>query len=596
MFTLSSRADVHYHASCLQSQFHRPGFRAQGPGEQGAGADTARPRAVVDTMGESLSTGIMTAATGYIRLGDVTYHPDTERLVAATGDEIVLRSQSARVLGHLASRLGVLFPRDDLIAAVWQNVSVTDDSLTQCILDIRRSIGDSDRTILRTVPKRGYALHGELVRPQGNGSAQVDLWSPAMPAQPDPGRGQDGEIVAQLDPRDVLPTLAVLPFRTPPGDGNAGLVSAFIGDEIAGGIARAEDMNVISRMSSVAMGQGTLADAGRMLNADFVLTGSVFDRADGCLLLLEFAETASQLVLWSDRMALGLTDWMQDNDFVDRVVAQVRRAIMMNEVRRARSVPLRDLKLYSVLHGAVGLMHRFAPADFNLAQDHLEYLTERVPGHPAPWAWLARWHVLRAVQGWSDDPQSDTRAALDFTGRALDIDPEHTLALVCEGQVLSHMAHRLDEAQHRYDAALAITPNDAQGLALRGMFAAFGDRGAEGKRDTERALHLSPFHPHRFFFLAQAAAANIATQDYPRAVTLARESLRLNRSHVSTLRTLAIAQAGAGQMDDARATAATLMRMQPDMRVSNWLRNSPSSGYELGRSAAEKLKAVGVPD
>ena len=216
--------------------------------------------------------------------------------------------------------------------------------------------------------------------------------------------------------------------------------------------------------------------------------------------------------------------------------------------------------------------------------------------HPTPLAWLARWHVLRTVQGWADDPMHEASAALDLTSRALDFDPNHTLALVCEGQVLAHLRHRLDEAQSRYNAALALNPNDARGLGLRGMFLAIQDRGEEGKRDTERALHLSPLHPHRFFFLAQAAAANIAAKDYTRAVTLAKESLRLNRTHVSTLRTLIIAQVGADQSEDAHQTAAELLRQQPNLRVSNWLRNSPSSGYELGQSAAEKLRSVGIPD
>lgn len=561
------------------------------------------------TSGKACSARHMEAEAGQIRLGGAIYHPDTERVVTASGDDVLLRSQSARVLRILVTRLGRLAPRDTLIAEVWPNVSVTDDSLTQCILDIRRAIGDHDRSILRTVPKRGYVLHGEAV-------ALPDAQQPARDwtrraAQADPASSIPSDaiappqdltdemrpgIVPELDPRDVLPTLAVLPFRVPPESGRAAIMNAYLGDEIAGGISRSSDMNVISRLSTLELGQGVadLRRASHMLNADFILSGSLFERDDASLLLLEFAETTSQRVLWSDRMALPHRAWMED-DCVDRIVTQIRRAIMMNEVRRIRSSPLRDLKLFSVLHGAVGLMHRFAPKDFNLARNYLAYVIEQAPDHPTPLAWLARWHVLRAVQGWTDDPQQEARAALDFTSRALDINPDHTLALVSEGQVLAHLAHRLDEAETRYDAALAITPNDAQCLALRGMFSAIRDRGAEGKRDTERALHLSPFHPHRFFFLAQAAAANIAAKDYPRAVTLARESLRLNRTHVSTLRTLAIAQVGADQMDEARRTAAELMRLQPNMRVSSWLRNSPSSGYELGRSAAEKLKLSGIP-
>ncbi|WP_299044154.1 winged helix-turn-helix domain-containing protein [uncultured Tateyamaria sp.] len=537
-------------------------------------------------------------AAAHIRLGDALYDVATDRIVTSCGEDILLRSQSALVLKYLVGALGTLATREELIAEVWPDVSVTDDSLTQCILDIRRAIGDADRVILKTVPKRGFVLTGtpvpEVIEPETARSAPL----PASPLHPDNTPAQTGIIVPELDPRDVLPTLAVLPFRTQPDNGHGTLISAFVGDEIAAAISRSEDMNVISRLSTLNLsgGPNSLQNVGSMLNADFIISGSVFERDNKVLLLIEFAETDRQTVLWSDRMALDSVEWMHDTDTIDRIVTHIRRAIMINEVRRTRSTPLTDLKLFSVLHGAVGLMHRFSPGDFNRAQNYLEYVTEKAPEHPTPLAWLARWHVLRTVQGWAEDPRHEARAALDFTARALDIEPDHTMALVCEGQVLAHLQHRLDEAQARYDAALALNPNDAQGLALRGMFSAFRDMGAEGKRDTERALHLSPFHPHRFFFLAQAAAANIAAKDFGRAVTLAKESRRLNRTHVSTLRTLAIAQVGAGQLEDARDTGKELLRLHPNMRVSSWLRNSPSSGYELGRSAAEKLRSIGIPD
>ena len=562
-----------------------------------------------DALGKASTADNMSSDLGHIRLGDATYQVGTERIVTAAGGEVLLRSQSALVLRHLVEHLGLLTQRDDLIAVVWPDVAVTDDSLTQCISDIRRAIGDTKREILKTVPKRGYVLNGAVIEapsppapepllPVSGGIPAAARTSPAPVASAFRPLVSGPSITPQLDPRDVLPTLAVLPFRAQADSANGSMMSMFLGDEIARAVSRSEDMNVISRLSTLdlAQGGGNVRDVGRVLNTDFVLSGSVLEMGDTIILMIEFSEAETQLVLWSDRMALPAQTWLSESESVDEIVTHIRRAIMVNEVRRARSAPLSELKLFSVLHGAVGLMHRFALRDFNLAQQYLEYVISQVPNHPTPLAWLARWHVLRTVQGWADDPRLESQAALDLTSRALDLDPNHTLALVCEGQVLAHLDHRLDEAQSRYDTALSLNPNDARGLGLRGMFRAIQDRGQEGKRDTERALHLSPLHPHRFFFLAQAAAANIAAKDYDRAVTLAKESLRLNRTHVSTLRTLTIAQVGADQTEDARKTAEELLRLQPNMRVSNWLRNSPSSGYELGQSAAAKLRRVGIPD
>lgn len=562
-----------------------------------------------DALGKASTADNMSSDLGHIRLGDATYQVGTERIVTASGGEVLLRSQSALVLRYLVEHLGRLTQRDDLIAVVWPDVAVTDDSLTQCISDIRRAIGDSKREILKTVPKRGYVLHGEVIEAPGTPAPQPLLpVSGGIPAAARTSRApvasalqpllSEPSITPQLDPRDVLPTLAVLPFRAQADSANGSMMSMFLGDEIARAISRSDDMNVISRLSTLdlAQGGGNVRDVGRVLNTDFVLSGSVLEMGDTIILMIEFSEAETQLVLWSDRMALPAQTWLSESESVDEIVTHIRRAIMVNEVRRARSAPLNDLKLFSVLHGAVGLMHRFALKDFNLAQSYLEYVISQVPNHPTPLAWLARWHVLRTVQGWADDPKRESQAALNLTSRALDLDPNHTLALVCEGQVLAHLAHRLDEAESRYDAALSINPNDAQGRAQRGTLASFQDRGADGKRDTERALHLSPLDPHRFLYLALAAGANMSAEDYPRAVTLAKESLRLNRTHVSTLRVLAAAQQGAGQLSDARKTTTELLRLQPDLRVSKWLETAPSADFQNGKRFAQMLQAAGIPE
>ncbi len=532
----------------------------------------------------------------HIKLGNATYHAETERLQGEDGQQIHLRLQSANVLKYFAAALGQLVTRDDLITEIWPDIAVTDDSLTQCIADIRRAIGDHDRAILKTVPKRGYILMGTRATPP---AAQVhDPHYAQVSNQPAaPIAEMPTAIIPQLDPLDVLPTLAILPFQSSAA-GEAKILGTFFADEIANAIGRTDDVNVISRLSS---GSATvqardLRGIGKQLNADFVLSGTLFQQETKAIVVVEFAETESQFVLWSDRMELEIDPLLRETEGINQIVTHVRRAIMLNEVRRVRSRPLNDLRLFSALHGAVGLMHRFSPTDFKLAREYLEFVVSRAPNHPAPLAWLGRWHVLRTVQGWADDAKHEANQALGFTARALDIDPDHSLALVCEGQALVHLAHRLDDAKDRYDAALISNPNDAQGRALRGMLASFQDRGDEGKRDAERALHLTPLDPHRFFYLALAAGANIAAEDYPRAVSLAKESLRLNRTHVSTLRTLAVAQVGMGDNQGARKTADELLRLQPDLRVSSWLKNSPGSEYQMARSAAAKLLSIGIPD
>lgn len=78
------------------------------------------------------------------------------------GSEIKLRPKSFEVLIFLVENSGRLITKDELIQAVWQGMAVTDDSLVQCLKDIRRSLGVEAQEIIKTVPRRGYIFDKEI--------------------------------------------------------------------------------------------------------------------------------------------------------------------------------------------------------------------------------------------------------------------------------------------------------------------------------------------------------------------------------------------------------------------------------------------------
>src|SRR6266496_3048993 len=87
--------------------------------------------------------------------------------------EIELRPKSFELLRYLVENAGRLVPKDELIKAVWPNVTVTDDSLARCVSDVRLALHDQDQQIVKTVPRRGYMLAASvsdqpLIAPPGS--------------------------------------------------------------------------------------------------------------------------------------------------------------------------------------------------------------------------------------------------------------------------------------------------------------------------------------------------------------------------------------------------------------------------------------------
>jgi tetratricopeptide (TPR) repeat protein len=204
-------------------------------------------------------------------------------------------------------------------------------------------------------------------------------------------------------------------------------------------------------------------------------------------------------------------------------------------------------------------MHRISPIAFQRSQQMLQALIDRSPRLAAPYAWLAKWHVLRVTQGWSADVQADGMAALENTKRALDRDATSSLAMTVEGQVNTYILQRLDVGERLYAQALQANPNDSLAWLLKGTLHAFRDEGKEAVRQTRHALRLSPLDPLRFYFDALAATAALSAGQYQRALQLAEQSYRLNRTHASTLRSMITALWSLGREAEARSVVVELL-------------------------------------
>jgi DNA-binding winged helix-turn-helix (wHTH) protein len=78
------------------------------------------------------------------------------------GSEITLRPKTFAVLRHLVENSGRLVSKDELFAAVWPNLAVTDDALVQSIGELRQGLGDDGARLIKTIPRRGYRFESAV--------------------------------------------------------------------------------------------------------------------------------------------------------------------------------------------------------------------------------------------------------------------------------------------------------------------------------------------------------------------------------------------------------------------------------------------------
>ena len=93
------------------------------------------------------------------------------RLRGPDGEAIKLRPKSFDMLQLFVTNAGRVLSKQDLADAIWPKVHVGDDSLFQCIREIRTALGDEQRQLIKLVSGRGYLFEAEVsVEPGGIGA------------------------------------------------------------------------------------------------------------------------------------------------------------------------------------------------------------------------------------------------------------------------------------------------------------------------------------------------------------------------------------------------------------------------------------------
>jgi predicted ATPase/DNA-binding winged helix-turn-helix (wHTH) protein len=103
-----------------------------------------------------------TAALSY-QFGEFTLDV-VKGCVLRAGEEVKLRPKVYEALRYLVEHPGQLISKQELMQAVWPDAFVTDDSLVQCALELRRALNDRGQQVLKTVPRRGYLFTADVIR------------------------------------------------------------------------------------------------------------------------------------------------------------------------------------------------------------------------------------------------------------------------------------------------------------------------------------------------------------------------------------------------------------------------------------------------
>ncbi len=433
------------------------------------------------------------------------------QLRTVEGKPVDLRSQSAEVLSVLAARQGEIVSKDALMQAVWPDTFVTDDSLTQCIADIRRAVGDDAHVIVETLPKRGYRLNADpsdaadpnaaagMERAKTRFSQRGFILAAIVLVAAAIGAYYGAEIwrPAPVHSSD-MPRIAVLPFD----DFSAGADKGYLSDAVAEGIitelARSKTYAVIARNSSFRYRDQPVdtRQIGEELGVDYLLEGSQQKIGDRLKVTAQLLDARDGSHLWANTYNRKIGDLFIVQEEIIRTLAdRVGRRI-------ERPLPKSNASQVSALHyHLMGEFDKVSSAAGNklLRQFALKAI-EADPNAQFGYIGLAWSYRNDAVFSWHEQEHGFDEAmkrATEYADKAVLLAPDDAEAHRIRAQTFTE-ADEIEEVIARFDQAIALNPSNSATLVDSTSPLLMIGRTDEAIDRIEQAKGIDPFHPDWF--------------------------------------------------------------------------------------------------
>ncbi len=396
----------------------------------------------------------------------------------------------------------------------------------------------------------------------------------------------------------AVPSIALLPFENLTEDpATRHMVAGFV-DDIITSLSNLKDIFTVARGSTIAVRPGQLEpdEIVAKLGVQYLFTGRVHRRGDRWRLSVELLNAASAEVIWAEHYEIVVHEVFDLQDEITlAIVGQIASRIRVTEVQRAMRKPPQSLTAYDCYLQALNLMYRLRPDEFRLARKFLDQATREDPDYAAPFSLAAHWHMFCAAEGWSDDPDSDIRAAISNANRAIERDDSAALAHALLGHAEAMFNRDIISGIDSVDRARAISPNNSWAWTFSSGPYGFAGDTATAIKYAERALRLSPIDQHAFFKQCLLAQNHYLHGNFVEATAWARRSLSVNPRFGNAARVLIASLVAGDDMENARKAAAHHRDVAPAFRLSEYRRRCPFR-EDHARLYIERLLNAGVSE
>jgi TolB-like protein/DNA-binding winged helix-turn-helix (wHTH) protein/tetratricopeptide (TPR) repeat protein len=470
--------------------------------------------------------------------------------------EIYLRPKTYDILVYLLRHQGQLVTKAELLDAVWGDVEVTENVLSQCIKEVRSALGDDVQSphFLKTLPRLGYEFIAEVEGFEGPGSGntiQEELQAVRVVTTEEydemsrsehspPEQTDDRSAVAGVLASDRstsarravgwvvaltilaagaalaihfrsergwlfgdsqtahITSLAVLPLENLTGDPQQEYFADGMTEELITNLGKLRALRVVSRTSVMHYKRTDrpLPVIAKELHVDGVIEGAVQRYGNHVRITAQLIYGPTDKHLWAESYDGDVRDVLAMQSEVARAITNdIKAEITPQEMDRlAASRPVNP-EAYALYLQGKELESRDNANDNRTAIETLERAVRIDPAFPPAYAALGRAFSDRLFLWEAKDEWNEkAEAAVD---KALSLDPNLAEAHASRAALLFTPAHQWDYggAIRECRRALGLNPNLADAHIALGMIWLHLGLLDEARSEFQTATEINPADP-----------------------------------------------------------------------------------------------------
>ena len=542
------------------------------------------------------------------RVGDCLVDPAANRIICGAR-EAHLEPRSMEVLVHLLEHAGQVVSRDRLQAAIWGEVVVGDDSLTNAIIKIRKALGDDARNprFVETIPKRGYRLLApvEPARPPGaapaHGTARGGPGR-AGPGRRGPGRGARAALaVASLAAIALIGVFAPLPSDPPArlprespapaasGGGVRVAVRPFVNlgnDSALDYLVRGLEETVVNQLTAYPELRIVHPVPGSAAAADFSLEGLVQPGPQAMRVTIRLLDAHDGTILANEQLVRPPANLLEMEKAIEtRIIRTLALDIERADLARRASGYTSSAEAFDLfLRAQAALLVRGKEAN-RRAQALYRQAIGHDPRFARAYGGLALSLAAEYRGGWATEPAQALAGALEMARTALQIAPDLPEQYWVIGYVRTQQRD-FAAAQKALRHALKLRPDYADAHALLGGIATYEGRPQESLPSLRRAIRLRPEAGYLYYLLL--GRAYYFLDDCQQAEINLAEALARNPENLEARLYHAACLLHLGMAGDAEWETEEIRTLEPGFRLGRFFRSYPMADRaQIARLSAD---------